>query len=250
MAGMQVMGYFRCKRCNAGQLDFPGGEMPLLLRAHLTIALQNPSPSQEAGVVNHGIFHLFDGLRPESAVDAENHLLDLIEAGEGDIAFLWDRLGNIYERGGRKDLAAVAFEQAVQQDPRQLESLYSLGLILLEVGESLKGAPLLRRAYSCTTTYRRLPPGTLRSMIREAMTRLHRLQISVWPTADEIRLSGDGIQRGYPPSVDLSMDAGLELAIDWILALPVPRGLRGGKIGRNAPCPCGSGRKYKRCCGA
>jgi preprotein translocase subunit SecA len=23
-----------------------------------------------------------------------------------------------------------------------------------------------------------------------------------------------------------------------------------GKVGRNAPCPCGSGRKYKRCCGA
>ncbi len=23
----------------------------------------------------------------------------------------------------------------------------------------------------------------------------------------------------------------------------------GGKIGRNAPCPCGSGKKYKRCCG-
>ena len=25
---------------------------------------------------------------------------------------------------------------------------------------------------------------------------------------------------------------------------------RGSKIGRNAPCPCGSGKKYKRCCGA
>jgi hypothetical protein len=24
---------------------------------------------------------------------------------------------------------------------------------------------------------------------------------------------------------------------------------KGGKIGRNAPCPCGSGKKYKRCCG-
>lgn len=23
-----------------------------------------------------------------------------------------------------------------------------------------------------------------------------------------------------------------------------------GKIGRNQPCPCGSGKKYKRCCGA
>jgi len=22
-----------------------------------------------------------------------------------------------------------------------------------------------------------------------------------------------------------------------------------GKIGRNAPCPCGSGKKYKKCCG-
>nr|NIL99859.1 preprotein translocase subunit SecA [Acidobacteriota bacterium]NIM64091.1 preprotein translocase subunit SecA [Acidobacteriota bacterium]NIO58234.1 preprotein translocase subunit SecA [Acidobacteriota bacterium]NIQ86456.1 preprotein translocase subunit SecA [Acidobacteriota bacterium]NIT10001.1 preprotein translocase subunit SecA [Acidobacteriota bacterium] len=24
----------------------------------------------------------------------------------------------------------------------------------------------------------------------------------------------------------------------------------GGKVGRNSPCPCGSGKKYKRCCGA
>jgi len=24
----------------------------------------------------------------------------------------------------------------------------------------------------------------------------------------------------------------------------------GGKVGRNRPCPCGSGKKYKRCCGA
>jgi preprotein translocase subunit SecA len=24
----------------------------------------------------------------------------------------------------------------------------------------------------------------------------------------------------------------------------------GPKIGRNAPCPCGSGKKYKKCCGA
>lgn len=28
------------------------------------------------------------------------------------------------------------------------------------------------------------------------------------------------------------------------------RAAAGGKIGRNAPCPCGSGKKYKKCCGA
>jgi uncharacterized protein len=26
--------------------------------------------------------------------------------------------------------------------------------------------------------------------------------------------------------------------------------VRSEKIGRNQPCPCGSGRKYKKCCGA
>jgi preprotein translocase subunit SecA len=25
---------------------------------------------------------------------------------------------------------------------------------------------------------------------------------------------------------------------------------QGEKVGRNAPCPCGSGKKYKKCCGA
>jgi hypothetical protein len=30
---------------------------------------------------------------------------------------------------------------------------------------------------------------------------------------------------------------------------PVPFQRPGGKIGRNDPCPCGSGRKYKKCCG-
>jgi uncharacterized protein YecA (UPF0149 family) len=25
---------------------------------------------------------------------------------------------------------------------------------------------------------------------------------------------------------------------------------KGDKVGRNDPCPCGSGKKYKKCCGA
>jgi preprotein translocase subunit SecA len=29
---------------------------------------------------------------------------------------------------------------------------------------------------------------------------------------------------------------------------PVRR--EGKKVGRNDPCPCGSGKKYKKCCGA
>ena len=29
-----------------------------------------------------------------------------------------------------------------------------------------------------------------------------------------------------------------------------PHARRGPKVGRNDPCPCGSGRKHKKCCGA
>jgi len=36
---------------------------------------------------------------------------------------------------------------------------------------------------------------------------------------------------------------------EWNLDLPVIQPVRQGpKIGRNAPCPCGSGKKYKKCC--
>ena len=28
-----------------------------------------------------------------------------------------------------------------------------------------------------------------------------------------------------------------------------PKTNEGGKVGRNDPCPCGSGKKYKKCCG-
>jgi preprotein translocase subunit SecA len=33
-------------------------------------------------------------------------------------------------------------------------------------------------------------------------------------------------------------------------AQTVQQVVRGDKIGRNDPCPCGSGKKYKKCCGA
>jgi preprotein translocase subunit SecA len=35
---------------------------------------------------------------------------------------------------------------------------------------------------------------------------------------------------------------------DGAAAAPVKR--TGEKVGRNDPCPCGSGKKYKKCCGA
>ena len=35
---------------------------------------------------------------------------------------------------------------------------------------------------------------------------------------------------------------------DRLKELPNERLIRRVKIGRNSPCPCGSGRKFKKCC--
>ena len=62
----------------------------------------------------------------------------------------------------------------------------------------------------------------------------------------------------------------VEARADWLYELPEWEGLitperrkelyleqkksgtvvKGKKVGRNDPCPCGSGKKYKKCCGA
>lgn len=36
---------------------------------------------------------------------------------------------------------------------------------------------------------------------------------------------------------------------EWRLENDKQRPTTGGKVGRNDPCPCGSGKKYKKCCG-
>ena len=47
-----------------------------------------------------------------------------------------------------------------------------------------------------------------------------------------------------------------EAIIASLMHLAVPKGPQpyrrpaDGRVGRNDPCPCGSGRKSKRCCGA
>jgi hypothetical protein len=69
-----------------------------------------------------------------------------------------------------------------------------------------------------------------------------------------IALMGDGkVEGDIPPEMRreiIERLPGLILAIAgfWRRAANPP--VRSQKIGRNEPCPCGSGRKYKKCCGA
>ena len=70
---------------------------------------------------------------------------------------------------------------------------------------------------------------------------------------DEVKTLGRGAQQpagarsagsaSAPPGADAAMQQALQSR-----ATPMRR--EGNKVGRNDPCPCGSGKKYKKCCGA
>ena len=46
-----------------------------------------------------------------------------------------------------------------------------------------------------------------------------------------------------------SADAGAEAAMNAALTSATTMVRETPKVGRNDPCPCGSGKKYKKCCG-
>lgn len=56
-------------------------------------------------------------------------------------------------------------------------------------------------------------------------------------------------KNGWKYRIELARDKAeditdLEILLNW----PKPKEVE-DKIGRNEPCPCGSGKKYKKCCG-
>jgi preprotein translocase subunit SecA len=51
------------------------------------------------------------------------------------------------------------------------------------------------------------------------------------------------------PGQNTAPGTGLPPGMDHPGSAPAPR-RETNKVGRNDPCPCGSGRKYKKCCGA
>lgn len=53
---------------------------------------------------------------------------------------------------------------------------------------------------------------------------------------------------GAPPRGDRRVPASGAARSQEPAALPAPGRLRSAKVPRNAPCPCGSGHKYKKCC--
>ncbi|MEA2193935.1 MAG: motif, partial [Solirubrobacteraceae bacterium] len=62
--------------------------------------------------------------------------------------------------------------------------------------------------------------------------------------------SGDGAAVRFDTDVEVLLDAGALNALRAALSEALSGSGGAAEPGRNEPCPCGSGRKYKRCCGS
>ena len=56
-------------------------------------------------------------------------------------------------------------------------------------------------------------------------------------------------KNGWKYTIELEPDQPEDIADLEILLNPPKTVVAEKKIGRNDPCPCGSGKKYKKCCG-
>jgi SWIM/SEC-C metal-binding protein len=56
-------------------------------------------------------------------------------------------------------------------------------------------------------------------------------------------------EKGWKYSIELEPDKSEDITDLELLLNPLKTRIAEKKVGRNEPCPCGSGKKYKKCCG-
>lgn len=186
---VQATGYFRCKQCNkAGNWGFKDGFFILGFLTKLLVGAQTDQSGYSIGQIA-----LYDGSTPRWVTDAEENILTKLGGNIQD-GFLWNRLGNLYAKGGRPELAAAAYEKSLQVDPSQLESHYSLGGLLLQIDELEKSAYHYRMMLLYAGHYHKLPILDLRDMLAIGLQNSYNIhvesgqKIAFMPTKEEIEV--------------------------------------------------------------
>ena len=169
----QMTGYFRCKHCNsAGNWEMP---------TQFSLLIMSAMMSKLASIENEHYFvgelRLFDGTAHRFATDSEEHLLSKLSQTD-DPALIWDRLGNLYSKGERPELAAAAYEHAIRLDRRQSESYFSLAQLLREIGEDRQAADFYRLTISSARFYKSMKAEAFREMLAIAIQDLMHIHLN------------------------------------------------------------------------
>ena len=86
------------------------------------------------------------------------------------------------------------------------------------------------------------PPGRMLEAMRERYPPIDDVAVATsWWSAFEKHFVGDATEEDWDDDDDWDDESQL---IESVQPYRAP-----AKVGRNAPCPCGSGKKFKKCCG-
>jgi len=250
-------GYFRCEHCNGADWESSDDlERPTVLERITSRVL--PFEKRRFAV---GKLTTHDGFRPRWTTEAEEHFLDIMQ-NTGEDAYLWNRLGNLYRSGDRPELAMVAYERSLLLDPGMVESLFSIGLLLIDIDQPIAAGQHFRDALFYARKYHYLPREKLRELISKSIKYLlalhlkHPDTIALPPLVEGLEISTkNAALKEFRAGLNRPETLGplIDLLLEAKAATPASPGKRLSsalKVGPNDPCPCNSGKKYKKCCGA
>jgi tetratricopeptide (TPR) repeat protein len=204
------------------------------------------------------------------------------ESGE-----LHRRFGLILKNGGHPDLGLPYLLKAIALAPDDAEAYYNIVEILVEQERYREAIPHLetlirlgREGEMDEQLRRHLFGGLIEQVVVLENKTKHRFELFPRLSPEAVEELAPGPPTVYLTSLDLSNPREFERAYQLFLTGALPEAPRKGalrslwegfsgaeapaedeafvppqpvralpKVGRNAPCPCGSGKKYKRCCG-
>ncbi|MCL0093371.1 SEC-C metal-binding domain-containing protein [Dehalococcoidia bacterium] len=217
------------------------------------------------------------GRKVKSAGEAYHLLKGEIEKHPQD-AVLQRHMGNVIRNGGRPDLALPYYLEAIRLNPHDAESYHCIVDTFIERGQYREAIPYLERLIPlCRES--KLDEDLRRGLFSALLNQVNIIQeetghkVELFPLAkpDDLREAKGPItlnirsfdpsdpegfewlyhafRYGRAPKEAIKSDFTLEASRppEVLRQSPVLRPVR--KIGRNDPCPCGSGKKYKKCCG-
>ncbi|MFQ5879412.1 MAG: SEC-C metal-binding domain-containing protein [Dehalococcoidia bacterium] len=248
-----------------------------LMRLNVLADLQPDGGKADTFIMQQPLAITAAGKSFRSLSEAYQFLLKAVER-EPEKAELHRRLGSILRNGLRPDLALPYYREAVRLDPKDIEAVHCLADVLLNQAHYQEAISYTEALVSLCRD-----PGLDEGLCREFFGSLLALareieektghRIALFPPPEEHPERQQGGEDGAILelfTLDLANPRELEQAYQLFRHGSPPKGLldqgwrrsetdswqpaptepfRGRKAGRNEPCPCGSGKKYKRCCG-
>ena len=190
---IQTTGYFRCKHCNeAGNWEVPSEFLMAPVLGLIEQSIDSPKLEKKCTV---GKSLLFDGSWHLYSSDGEMHLLQLLKEEPGN-SFIWNRLGNLYDKGNRPELAAAVYEHSIEIDHGQIESHFSLGGYFFQIKEFEKTAYHFKQMLLGASEYDLLSAEKLRELLAYCLVDLFYIyensngEIPFLPTKEELEVAG------------------------------------------------------------